>query len=126
MEEAWVAIVGLFYLGLFCISFYDARNKIEHDENYLVRVKIREVPSKEISKPKPRSKPKSKSKPRTKPKPESKPEPLTEQSIKEDVVACLRKMGSKKKEAVEAVDSLADTTKYVDAGELLRDIFKKH
>ena len=122
MEEAWVAIVGLFYLGLFCISFYDARNKIEHDENYLVRVKIREVPSKEISKPKPRSKPKSKSKPRTKPK----PEPLTEQSIKDAVVAALRKLGSKKKEAVEAVDSLADTTKYVDAGELLKDIFKKH
>jgi hypothetical protein len=126
MEEAWVVIVGFFYLGLFSLAFYDARNRVEHGEKYLVKIKIREELSKEISKPKPRSKPKSESKPRTKPKPEPKPEPLTEQSIKDDVVACLRRMGSTKKEAVEAVDSLADTTKYVDAGELLKDIFKKH
>ena len=122
MEEAWVAIVGFFHLGLFCFAFYDSRNRVERGEKYLVKIKIREEPSKEISKPKPRPKPKSESKPRPKPK----PEPLTEQSIKDDVVACLRRMGSKKKEAVEAVDRLADTTKYVEVGELLKDIFKKH
>ncbi len=120
MEDAKIAIVGLFYLGLFSIAFHHSYTAVavEEKENYLVRIKIREE-EEEDSKPKLEHKPESK----PKPKPESKP--LTEQSIKDDVVACLRGMGSKKKEAVEAVNNLADTTKYVDAVELLKDIFKK-
>ena len=119
MEEAWVAIVGLFYLGLFSLSFYDSMNRVESvgKENYLVKIAIRE--SKEGGKPKP--------KPAPKPDPvtEHKSKPLTSESIKEDAISALRNLGCKKKEAVELVNGLADKTKYDDIGELLKDILKK-
>jgi hypothetical protein len=56
--------------------------------------------------------------------PEPEPELLTDQSIKDDAIGCLRSLGYKKKESTDVVNNLADRIEYRDVDALLKDILK--
>ena len=58
------------------------------------------------------------------PEPEPEPEPLTAQSIKDEVISCLRGLGHKKKESTDVVNTLADRVEYKDWETLLKAILR--
>ena len=58
------------------------------------------------------------------PEPEPEPEPLTAQSIKDEVISCLRGLGHKKKESTDVVNTLADRVEYIDWETLLKAILR--
>ena len=107
---------GAFGLFLFVVFVFGILFRILSEANIGGhKVIVRDSPEPEPEPPKPKPKP-------PKPKPKPKPELLTDQSIKDDVIGCLRSLGYKKKESTDVVNTIADRIAYTDVEVLLKDI----